>query len=131
MVQLLTHCADNEFQLSTTLLLKTNFLVSKRNLLLNSFGTGCFRGVALLHASRYPSIDSQRQRRLGSTRLSAAYECRRRRKNAGHHNEEHEFEGQFFLTQPNPTQPNPTHQRIDPTQPNPSYHHTDPRNQPT
>ena len=37
MVQLLTHCADNEFQLSTTLLLKTDFLVSKRNLLLNSF----------------------------------------------------------------------------------------------
>jgi len=37
MVQLLTHCADNEFQLSTTLLLTTKFLVSKRNLLLNSF----------------------------------------------------------------------------------------------
>jgi len=36
-LQLLTYCADNEFQLSTTLLLKTNFLVSKRNLLLNSF----------------------------------------------------------------------------------------------
>ena len=36
MVQLLIHSADSEFQLSTTLLLKTNFLVSKRNLL-NSF----------------------------------------------------------------------------------------------
>ena len=34
---LLTHCADNEFQLSTTLLLKTNFLVCKRNFFLNSF----------------------------------------------------------------------------------------------
>jgi len=31
------HCADNEFQLSTTLLLKTNYLLCKRNLLLNSF----------------------------------------------------------------------------------------------
>jgi len=34
-MQLLTHCADSEFQLSTTLLLKTNFLIPKQNLLLN------------------------------------------------------------------------------------------------
>ena len=41
-VHLLTHCADNEFQLSITLLLKTNVLVSKRNLLLNSFFHGLY-----------------------------------------------------------------------------------------
>ena len=45
------HCADNEFQLWTTLLLKTNFLVSKRNLLNSSFSWIAYRD------SRRPTRD--------------------------------------------------------------------------
>ena len=48
MVQLLTHCADSEFQLSTTLLLKTNILVSKRNFLKFCNILGTFSPI-LLH----------------------------------------------------------------------------------